>query len=132
MQSELAFLNSMVQGVIASAILCFFILLVLTRNILIALYAMKTVAFIVVCVLAVMVLNDYHLGVSDSVGIVMIIGISVDYVVLLAVHYVHVSVTPRFDKATDSIQLMGISIFSGAMTTLGSGVFLFGGAFIFF
>ena len=79
-----------------------------------------------------MVLKDWQLGVSESLGTVIIIGFSVDYVVHLAAHYVHVPHTLRYDRAKDSISSMGVSIFSGAVTTFGSGVFLFGGTLVFF
>jgi len=132
MQSEQAFFEGAKQGVSTSGALAFLILLVATRNILIALYAIKSVVFIVLCVVAVMVLKDWQLGVSESIAMVIIIGFSVDYVVHLAAHYVHSSSTSRFDKTTESVSAMGVSIFSGAMTTLGSGVFLFGGTLVFF
>ena len=132
MESEAAFYSSVMQGVISSGLLCFLILLIATLNILIALYAIKAVAFIVICVMAVMVLREWQLGVSESIAMVMIIGFSVDYVVHLATHYVHVKEYSRYTKSTESVQAMGVSIFSGAMTTLGSGVFLFGGTIIFF
>ena len=115
-----------------SGCLAFVILLLATRNVLISLYAIKSVAFIVLCVVAVMVLQGWQLGVSESIAMVIIIGFSVDYVVHLAAHYDHCPATNRYDKATDSISAMGVSIFSGAVTTLGSGVFLFGGTIIFF
>lgn len=79
-----------------------------------------------------MVLSGWELGVPESVATVIVIGFSVDYVVHLATHYVHSPHFSRHDKSTDAISAMGISIFSGAVTTLGSGVFLFGGTLIFF
>ena len=132
MQSELAFFNGVIQGVSISGCLAFVILIIATRNVLISIYAIKSVVMIVLCVVAVMVMQGWQLGVSESIAMVIIIGFSVDYVVHLAAHYVHCPSYGRFDKATDSIGAMGVSIFSGAMTTLGSGVFLFGGTIIFF
>ena len=108
------------------------ILLIATRNILVALYAIKAVFFIVMSVVAIMVLKGWQLGVSESIAMVIIIGFSVDYVVHLAAHYVHCTTPSRYEKSTESVAAMGVSIFSGAMTTLGSGVFLFGGTVIFF
>jgi len=115
-----------------SGALAFLILLIATRNILVALYAMISVFFIVMSVIAIMVFKGWQLGVSESIAMVIIIGFSVDYVVHLAAHYVHVTLDSRLDKSTASVSAMGVSIFSGAMTTLGSGVFLFGGTIIFF
>ena len=120
------------MGVPTSGILAFIILLIATGNILIALYAIKSVIFIVMCVIAIMVLQEWQLGVSESIAMVIIIGFSVDYVVHLAAHYVHSKETARYTKSKNAISAMGVSIFSGAMTTLGSGVFLFGGTIIFF
>lgn len=132
MQTEQAFYDGVILGVSISGCLAFLILLIATRNVLISFYAIKSVVFIVMCVVAVMVLKDWQLGVSESIAMVIIIGFSVDYVVHLAAHYVNCAQESRFGRATDSISAMGVSIFSGAMTTLGSGVFLFGGKIIFF
>ena len=115
-----------------SGVLAFLIILIATRNILISIYAITSVIFIVLCVVGVMVINDWQLGVSESIAMVIIIGFSVDYVVHLAAHYIHSPPQNRYDRSTDSIASMGVSIFSGGMTTLGSGVFLFGGKIIFF
>ena len=68
------------------------------------------------------------MGVGESIGTIMVIGFSVDYVVHLAAHYVHSAAITRFPRTTESLGEMGISIFSGAMTTIGSASFLFGGA----
>ena len=132
MQTEEAFFVGVMTGVSISGCLAFLILLVATRNVLISFYAIKSVVFIVMCVVAVMVLQDWQLGVSESIAMVIIIGFSVDYVVHLAAHYVNCTEKSRYGRATDSISAMGVSIFSGAVTTFGSGVFLFGGKIIFF
>lgn len=63
---------------------------------------------------------------------VVIIGFSVDYVCHLAAHYVHSAEKKRFERTTESVRDMGVSIFSGGLTTLGSGVFLMGGQIMFF
>lgn len=89
MQTEQAFFEGVRLGVSISGFLAFLILLIATRNVLISLYAIKSVIFIVMCVVAVMVLQDWQLGVSESIAMVIIIGFSVDYVVHLAAHYVN-------------------------------------------
>lgn len=68
----------------------------------------------------------------ESVATVIVIGFSVDYVVHLAAHYVHSPFYTNEEKTNDSISAMGVSIISGALTTLGSGVFLLGGQLVFF
>ena len=132
MRSEKAFYDGVKQGVSISGVLAFIILLISTQNLLIAAYAILSVIWIVLVVVGVMVMNGYQLGVSESISTVIIIGFSVDYVVHLGAHYVHKKSPDRDDRTSDAVGAMGVSIFSGAVTTFGSGVFLFGGHMIFF
>mmetsp|Transcript_16022 Transcript_16022/g.1430 ORF Transcript_16022/g.1430 Transcript_16022/m.1430 type:complete len:109 (+) Transcript_16022:1842-2168(+) len=67
----------------------------------------------------------WELGVAESIAIVILIGMSVDYVVHLANHYVESVYPDRFRKIKTSLRDLGISIISGATTTIGSGIFLF-------
>ena len=89
MESERAFYDGAIQGMIVSVTLAFFIMLVATRNFIVTFYAIISVIFIVACVTAAMVMSGWELGVSESIAIVIVIGFSVDYVVHLAAHYVH-------------------------------------------
>lgn len=132
MRSEEAFYKGVIQGVSISGLLAFTIMLISTQNILIATYAIISVVWIVLVVVGVMVMNGYELGVSESIAMVIIIGFSVDYVVHLGAHYVHKKSPDRRDRTSDALSAMGVSIFSGAVTTFGSGVFLYGGNLIFF
>lgn len=50
---------------------------------------------------------------------------SVDYVVHLANHYVECAYEDKHKKMQLSLEEIGISIISGASTTIGSGIFLF-------
>ena len=127
MPSEQAFFDGVKQGVSISAVLAFTIMLISTQNVLIALYAIISVFWIVLTVVGFMVMNGYQLGVSESIAMVIIIGFSVDYVVHLGAHYVHKKSPDRTDRTSDALGAMGVSIFSGALTTFGSGVFLYGG-----
>ena len=132
MRSEQAFYDGVFQGVSISAVLAFTIMIISTQNILIATYAIISVLWIVLTVVGIMVMNGYELGVSESIAMVIIIGFSVDYVVHLGAHYVHKKSPDRTDRTSDALGAMGVSIFSGAVTTFGSGVFLYGGHMIFF
>jgi len=40
-----------------------------------------------ISVICIMVLNGWEMGVSESIGVVLLIGLSVDYVVHLASHF---------------------------------------------
>ena len=132
MESEYAFYKGALQGITISVTLAYLIMLIATQNIIVSTYALISVIFIVGSVTAIMVLQGWELGVPVSVATVIVIGFSVDYVVHLAAHYVHSPFYSKDAKATESVTAMGISIISGAITTLGSGVFLFGGTLMFF
>lgn len=96
-----------------------------TGNIIIGTYAILCCAFIVFGVVMVMQVNGWEIGVSESLGVVILIGFSIDYVVHLSAHYVHSPFPTREQKMHHAFKEMGVSIFSGALTTLGAGIFLY-------
>jgi predicted RND superfamily exporter protein len=132
MVSEKAFLSSAFQGMAISGGFAFGILLLATGNIIQAIVSLICVAVVIISVLAIMQLQGWEIGVSESIAMVILIGFSVDYVVHLAADFSHSMRKTRGDKMKQAYTEMGISILSGAITTLGSGVFLFGGKIIFF
>jgi len=74
-----------------------------------------------------MVLKNWEMGISESIAVVLLIGLSVDYVVHLAAHYVNSEKESRYERLKDSYQEIAISITSAAITSFGCGIFLFGG-----
>ena len=73
----------------AAIIFSFVILLFATRNIIVAILCILSVAVVIVSVVAIMVLKGWDLGVSESISVVIMIGLSVDYVVHLGADYTH-------------------------------------------
>uniref|UniRef100_A0A7S3IUB2 SSD domain-containing protein n=1 Tax=Strombidium inclinatum TaxID=197538 RepID=A0A7S3IUB2_9SPIT len=76
--------------------------------------------------------KGWEIGISESLAMVILIGFSVDYVVHLSADYMHSAHETRHEKIKQAYTEMGVSILSGAITTFGSGVFLFGGEMVFF
>jgi len=95
--SEQAFSDSAKQGVVIAMTFSFFILLFITRNIIVSFLSIISVAVVIVSVLCIMV-KGYELGVSESICVVISIGLSVDYVVHLAQDYMHSSHKNRSSK----------------------------------
>merc|ERR1712085_11502 len=89
MQSERAFLTSAVNGMACAICFSFVILLIATQNIILALLSIISVAVVIVSVVGIMVMKGWELGVSESISVVIMIGLSVDYVVHLAADYKH-------------------------------------------
>lgn len=55
----------------------------------------------------------------------MVVGLTVDYVVHLAEGYHMSNRADRKSRVQDMLEVMGISVFSGACTTLGASIFMF-------
>ena len=90
------------------------------------------VAIVIISVISIMFLKGWEIGISESIAMVILIGFSVDYVVHLSADYMHSAHPSRNHKMKQAYTEMGVSILSGSITTLGSGIFLFGGQIIFF
>lgn len=67
-------------------------------NILVSLYSVLSISCIVACVVAVMELSGWSLGITESIAVVVLIGMSVDYVVHLANHYVESSYDDKYSR----------------------------------
>ena len=87
MITERAFLKGAIQGIIISITFSAFVLLLATFNWIQALVCILCIASIVTSVTSLMVFQGWELGVSESVGVVILIGFSVDYVVHISKHY---------------------------------------------
>lgn len=98
MESERAFLASATTGMTAAIGFSFVILLIATGNLLLSLLAILCVAVVILSVVAIMVFKGWELGVSESVAVVIMIGLAVDYVVHLAADYKHSVKVSRSDK----------------------------------
>lgn len=130
--TEKEMVNSAVQGIIISLAFAYIVLTLSTLNIVISSYAILCISCIVVSVIAIMQLAGWQLGIIEAIAIVIIIGFSVDYVVHLANHYVESVYKDKFRRMQDSLTGVGISIVSGAITTLGSSLPLFFALIVFF
>lgn len=60
----------------------------------------------------------------ESISVVVLIGFSVDYIVHFSAEYIHSKEKTRSLRMQQSYRQMGVSIFSGYITTVGSGIWL--------
>lgn len=134
--------KQLVTNVFTGFAICFpsayIVLLIATRNLSIA-----TIAIVAVMGIVASVLGFCHwamgwgLGIAESIAAVIVIGFSVDYVVHLSHVYVDAGhrdppLTTREERVTFALKSMGSTVFSGAVTTFGSGMFLVFTQLIFF
>jgi len=122
-----------VTGLFIGFAICFpmvlIVLLVATQNLILAVLATLDIAFICGTVLGFFKTGmGWYLGIAESIAGIIVIGFSVDYIVHLAHMYCegdHVGLTSRDDRATFAAEKMGGTVFAGAITTFGSGWFMF-------
>jgi len=126
------FVDGAIQGTLIAISFAFIVLMISTLNIISAIFATISIACIVMSVIALMEIVGWTLGTIESIAIVILIGFSVDYAVHLANHYVESVFDDRYRRMQDALSGIGISIVSGAITTIGSGIFLFLATVMFF
>lgn len=125
--TERAFVDTALSGCAIAIGFSFIILVIATGNLLLPLLAITCLSIVIVSVLAIMVLKGWEMGTAESVSVVILIGLSVDYVIHLSSDYAHSRHASRHERIREAYGQMGVSILSGAITTLGSGLALFGG-----
>lgn len=132
MPSESMFVTNAIQGIIVAMVFAFVIVLLSTGNAINAILSIFSVAMVIVSITAVFYLNGQQFGTIESLAVVVLIGFSVDYIIHFSADYIHSKENTRELKMQQSLRQMGISIFGGYITTLGSGVFLVTCQFSFF
>ncbi|XP_033101178.1 protein dispatched homolog 3-like [Anneissia japonica] len=129
-QSELA--NSAVKGIVIGLCVALIVLVVTTINVVVGTMATITISLITLCVVGVIPLAGWQLGPLESLNLSLVVGLAVDYVVHLAEGY-HVSVKQdRCGRTREMVRRVGVSVLSGAFTTLGASFFMLFAKITFF
>ena len=69
-------------------------------------------------------ITPFHFQVLESINLCMVVGLSVDYIVHLAEAYRMSESTRRLDRVRSMLESIGLSVISGAITTIGAAVFM--------
>ena len=70
--------------------------------------------------------------VLESINMSLVVGLAVDYVVHFAEAYNHSTHSDRLQRTRDALELVGVSVLSGATTTLGAALFMLFSQILFF
>ncbi|KAK3092390.1 hypothetical protein FSP39_002236 [Pinctada imbricata] len=120
-----ALADNAVLGIIIGVSIAFPILTLATMNIVIGFLATTSICCTTICVIGVIPSAGWKLGLLVSLNMCLVVGLAVDYVVHLAEGY-HLSLhKDRLSRTRDMLEEMGMSVFSGACTTLGASLFMF-------
>merc|ERR1712151_604815 len=100
------------------------ILALVTFNWILALIGLVNITIITVIFLGVMPLVPWELGPNECIFLIAVVGLAVDYTVHL-LHAYNEQDGTREEKMQGALSTMGISVASGAITTMGAGIMLF-------
>ena len=97
-----------------------------TNNLITASLAVLTIGCVCTCVLGSMVFAGWQLGNMESICLTILAGFCVDYIVHLAHSYMESpDRSSREVRTRYSVGHMGVSVLSGALTSLGASLLLF-------
>jgi len=122
LQNEL--LAAAIQGILVCLVVTAVILALVTFNWRLALIGLLNICIITVTFLGIMPLIPWELGSSECIFLIAVVGLSVDYTVHL-LHAYNEQGGSREERMQGALSTMGISVASGAITTMGAGMVLF-------
>jgi len=122
LQNEL--LSAAIQGMVVSLVVTALILALVTFNWILALIGLVNITIITGIFLGIMPLIPWELGSSECIFLIAVVGLAVDYTVHL-LHAYNEQDGTREEKMQGALSTMGISVASGAITTMGAGLMLF-------
>jgi hypothetical protein len=126
----------MVTGVISSTITCCILswicLFVGTQNWILATMATLTIMTVVGQVTGTLVMMGYGLGIIETLGLSIAVGMAVDYTVHIVNAYNNCLHPDRESRLKHAITLMGISVTNGMITTVLAALFLWLCMIVFF
>ena len=131
MSTEMALVQSLFNGLAFSFPIAALVLIYATQNILLSFYAIFSVGSVVVSVLVFCKLYmGWNLGVTETFAGIIVVGLAVDYVVHQAHMYEDAAhceyhYQTREERFKHSATKMGSTVIAGAITTAGSGSFMF-------
>ena len=85
-----------------------------------SLISMICIFVIINSVMCIATMKDWELGITESLSVTCLIGLSVDYVVHFAAEYSHSAQLTRKDKIGEAYRHVGISILFGFLTSFGA------------
>lgn len=101
-----------------------FVLLIVTLNLLVSLYAIATVSFTVLTTVAILVLLNWKLNVLESISVSTAIGLSVDFSLHYGLHYRMCTESERIPCAKYALSRMIGPTAMAALTTGAAGAFM--------
>eukprot|EP00736_Rhodelphis_marinus_P002947 Rmarinus@m.23908 len=119
-------------GILLALFLAWVILTLACGNWIISSLSVGTIILIVFGVMAFTVAAGWKLGVLEAINFVMVIGLSIDYCVHLSEAFTVSTGATRAEKVQDMLTVMGVSVVSGAISSIGASIWMLGAGVTFF
>ncbi|KAK2191781.1 hypothetical protein NP493_46g09040 [Ridgeia piscesae] len=95
-----------------------------TGNVVLGVFATVNMLFILVTVVAVCPLAGLNIGVFESLNLMLIVGLSVNYAVMMTVGYRRSLAPDRLRRTHDALRKVGVSVVFGGLTSIVASFFL--------
>jgi len=124
MNNQRIYRRNALGGSIFGVLVAFVILFLSTRKLHVSLFACLSILGVLIGVVGSITIFGWTLGTIEAILIAILAGFSVDYVIHLAHAYVH-SEGNTDERIIEAYSTMGISVFSGALTSVVASIPLF-------
>ncbi|CAK9008135.1 Protein dispatched homolog 1 (Protein chameleon) [Durusdinium trenchii] len=135
-RTQFLFVTNVAISISCSFLLAFTVSTIATRNYIVAAIASCSILLVVLYVCAAIVLFGFDLGSIESVVLTLVIGISVDYIIHVAVGYSDAQFDRKLDSRAERVEhammTLGTSILAGAVSTFLATSFLLLTTIVFF
>jgi len=121
MSTQVIRVETAIRSVLIAVGLAMVALLIFTHNFIAAGFATLTIGCVCSCILAGMVVFGSRVGDTESICLIILAGFCVDYIVHLGHAYMESEhVGDRKKRVHDALRSMGVSVLSGAITSIGA------------
>lgn len=117
--------SSFVSGVFISLAFSWVVLTAFTQNPIVSTIAIVVIGGCVATLLTIFVIAGWKISVVESIAAIMVVGFSVDFTVHVVHSYLECTEDTREARTAFALNTVGVSVLSGALTTLGSAFVLF-------
>jgi len=124
MVTEEAMLVAATSGAALSLAVACVTLFVFTRNCVLVMYCLVSIASVVVVTMGLLPILNWHFGFLEAMSMVFVVGFSVDFIAHVAISYQESVFNNRAAKTTEALATVGISVAWAAGTTIAAAVFL--------
>ena len=121
---EQSLFKNNIAGMATSILFAWIVLLISTKNYWVSLQAALSILLVIATIISSIYLQGWSLGMAESIGLIVFVGFSVDYIVHMCHQYIESIHDKRKKKVDTCFQRIGSTILNGAATSFMAGVFL--------